>query len=283
MRAGFTRACALVLAVFFLLAGPAAAHHPGHGGGGGTGLFNPFSTLSRPPRTFVNLTFGFDSLDGNLGEVYTTQVSGEYALHRRFSLGARLPVTVVRGRFVQAEGLGDAALTIKGLAWESPKDRLFLSLGLDTAFPTGRESKGLGAGDVVFSPYATVSKGFERVDLFGTLGTSVAAAADARPSLDFALGANVPILKQGVGFDAFLAFQGSTTFANQVLTSGSTKAYLKPGVTIRPIEPLRISVGGKISVLDTLEVKPGETLPPTSPVLLTDVVYGFLFDLNYSF
>lgn len=280
MRIGFVCACAIVLS---LIVGTAAAHHPGHGSGGGTGLFNPFSTLSRPPRTFVNLTFAFDSLDGDLGEVYTTQVSGEYAVHRRFSLGARLPVLVVRGRFVDGEGLGDVALTLKGLVAEWPADRLFVSLGLDTSFPTGRESKGLGAGVVLLSPYTTVSKGFERFDLFGTLGTTVAAASDARPSLDFAAGVNVPILREGVGLDAFLAFQGSTTFASDELTSGSTKAYLKPGVTIRPIEPLRLNLGGKISVLDTLEVKPGVTLAPTSPVLLTDVVYGFLFDVNYSF
>lgn len=280
MRIGFVCACALALALFIQRA---EAHHPGHGSGGALGLFNPFSTISRPPRSFVNLTFTFDSLDGDLGEVYTTQLAGEYAIHRRFSLGARLPILVVRQDFVSSEGLGDVALTLKGLLWEWKESRTFLSMGLDTSFPTGRESEGLGEGDVVFTPYFTISKAFQVLDFFGTIGSTIVAGDDPRPSFDFAMGVNAPVLKGDVGLDLSLAFQGSTTITSEVLTAGSTKAYLRPGLTIRPIDPLALSLGGKVSVLDTMEVRPGEVLAPTSSILMTDVVYGFLFDINYSF
>lgn len=267
--------------MILICAATADAHHvSGHGGG--TTLFNPFSTLSRPPRTFVGYTFSFDSLDGDLGEVYTNQLSGEYAFHRRFSAGLRLPILSIRRTALPAQdGLGDLALTAKFLAGEWEK--LFLSIGTDLTLPTGSESKGLGEGAVMASPFVTLSKGFPFLDVFATLGSTVGFSSDPRPTLDFATGVNVPILKETPQLEAFLALQGSTTFSSDVLTSGSTKIYLKPGITISPIENLRFSLGGKFSVVDTLTLKSGVGLAPTSPVLLNDVVYGFLFDAHYNF
>jgi hypothetical protein len=273
--------CGSLALIVLVCTAVAEAHHlSGHGGG--TTLFNPFSTLSRPPRTFVGYTFAFDSLDGDLGEVYTNQISGEYAFHRRFSAGLRLPiVSIRRSRLVAQDGLGDLALTAKFLAGEWEK--LFLSVGTDVTLPTGSEAKGLGEGAVMASPFVTLSKEFPFLDLFGTLGSTVGFSHNPRPSLDFATGVNVPLLKKNPQLEAFLALQGSTTFSSDVLTSGSTKIYLKPGITVSPIENLRFSLGGKFSVVDTLKLKNGVALAPTSPVLLTDVVYGFLFDVHYNF
>ncbi|HCU23405.1 MAG TPA: hypothetical protein DF383_00165, partial [Deltaproteobacteria bacterium] len=131
---------------------PASAHHVG--GHGGPSYFNPFSTTSRPPRTFLSFTFSVDSLDANLGEVIRYQLSGEYAVHRRFSIGVRLPFLTVHERFLpESTGIGDVALTLKGLLWSRPAKRMSLSLGNAVSFPTGNEARGLGAGEVLFSPF----------------------------------------------------------------------------------------------------------------------------------
>ncbi|KAB2837915.1 transporter, partial [bacterium] len=121
----------------------------GHGGGG-SNFYNPFSTSSRPPRTFLSFTFNVDALDDGLGEVLRYQLAGEYAVHRRFSVGMRLPFLTIREKFLpRSDGIGDIALSFKGLLWSQPSSRMNLTLGGGFSFPTGNEAKGLGAGDVL--------------------------------------------------------------------------------------------------------------------------------------
>lgn len=279
------------LAALFCLAlvgmtglGQAMAHHVSGHGGGGSSFYNPFSTQSRPPRTFLSFTFNVDALDDGLGEVLRYQLSGEYAVHRRFSVGMRLPFLSIREKFLpRSDGIGDVALSFKGLLWSQPKSRMNLTLGGGFSFPTGNETKGLGAGDVLISPYLNYTAGLGPVDFYTTLGTSVAAADQASPTFDYQVGANIPVLKGKIPLHLFVAFQGSTSIRDDVFTSGSTKAYITPGLILYLRDDLITTFGARVSVLDTLSVKPGVALAKTSTSLLSDVLAGFNFNIDYFF
>lgn len=263
----------------------ALAHHTAGHGGGGSSYYNPFSTQSRPPRSFVSFTFNADVLDDSLGEVYLYQVSGEYAVTRRFSIGARIPFWSVQEKFLpQTNAIGDLGLTFKGLLWNHPGHRQNLTLGGSTTFPTGNESEGTGAGAVTFSPFLNYTLGFGRVDFYATLGSTVAAASDPSPSFDFNTGFNIPLIKGGaVPLHLFVGFQGSTTLADDVFTHGSTKAYLTPGLILYLKKNLITTLGARVSVLDTLHIKPGVALSKLSPALLSDVKAGANFNIDYFF
>ncbi|MFO1464185.1 MAG: transporter [bacterium] len=277
---------ALACAASCLLAGArnAGAHHVSGHGGGAAGFYNPFSTASRPPRTFLSFTFAVDSLDDSLGEVLRYQLAGEYALTRRFSLGMRIPFLSIREKFLpSSDSIGDLALSFKGLLWAKPERRMNLSLGMGTSFPTGDEPKGLGAGTVLFSPYLNYTLGLGPVDFYTTLGSTVAAADEASPTFDFNLGFNIPLVKGEIPLHLFVAFQGSTSIRDDVFRSGSTKAYLTPGLILYLNEHLITTLGAKVSVLDTLGVKSGVALAKTSTSLLSDVHAGFNFNVDYFF
>ena len=264
--------------------GHASAHHVTSHGGGGSGFYNPFSTQSRPPRTFLSFTFAVDSLDQGLGEVLRYQLAGEYAVHRRFSIGMRLPFLTIRENFLpRSDGLGDIALTFKGLLWALPKRRMNLTLGSGISFPTGSESKGLGAGTVLASPFLNYTMALGPVDFYTTLGSTVALASEASPSFDFNTGFNIPVIKGEIPLHLFLAFQGSTSIRDDVFTSGSTKAYLTPGLILYLRDDLIATFAARVSVLDTLKVKPGVALSKTSTALLSDVRAGFNFNIDYFF
>jgi hypothetical protein len=262
----------------------ALAHHTAGHGGGGSSFYNPFSTQSRPPRSFVSFTFNADILDDDLGEVYLYQVSGEYAVTRRFSMGVRIPFWSIQEKFLPGtNSIGDLGLTFKGLLWRHPAHRQNLTLGMSTTFPTGSESEGTGAGAVTFSPFLNYTLGLGRVDFYLTLGNTTAAASDPSPSFDFNTGFNIPVLKGKLPVHLFLGFQGSTTLADDVFTNGSTKAYLAPGVILYLKNNLITTFGARVSVMDTLRVKPGVALSKLSPALLSDVKVGANFNVDYFF
>ncbi|MCC6271977.1 MAG: transporter [Deltaproteobacteria bacterium] len=264
--------------------GQAAAHHVSGHGGGGSNFYNPFSTQSRPPRTFLSFTFNVDALDDGLGEVLRYQLAGEYAVHRRFSVGMRLPFLSIREKFLpRSDGIGDVALSFKGLLWSQPSSRMNLTLGGGFSFPTGDEAKGLGAGDVLVSPFLNYTAGLGPVDFYTTVGTTLAAADQVSPTLDYQVGANIPVIKGKIPLHLFVAFQGSTSVRDDVFASGSTKAYITPGLILYLRDDLITTFGARVSVLDTLEVKPGVALSKTSTSLLSDVLAGFNFNVDYFF
>jgi len=262
----------------------AQAHHVSGHGGGGSNYYNPFSSSSRPPRTFLSLSFGVDSLDNALGEVYRYQLAGEYAFARRLSVGVRLPFLSIREKFLpNSDSIGDVAVSVKGLLWSQPKRRMNLTLGNGFSFPTGNESRGLGAGVVLASPYLNYTMALGPVDYYATLGTTVGLASDPAPSFDYNTGFNIPLLKEDIPLHLFIALQGSTSLSDDVFTNGSTKAYLTPGIILYLRENLIATLGARVSVIDTLEVKPGIALAKSSTALLSDVEAGFNFNIDYFF
>lgn len=272
----------LCLLVGFVRA--ADAHHVTAHGGAAGGSFNPYAGQSRRPESYADLTFGVDRLDGGLGYVLTYQVAAEYAPWRRLSFGVRVPFLSIREKFLPAtDGIGDVALSIKGLVAEWPLRKLFLQAGTEIAFPTGDLDKGTGSGDVVFSPYLTLSKSSRWATLLISAGSTMAAADPVRPSADYALSAIVPITKGELPVDFSLSFQGSTAVQSGIFTGGSTKAYLRPSFVFHLSQKLLATLGGKFSVLDTLELQPGIALSRQSTAPLSDVQAGFLFNMNYSF
>lgn len=262
----------------------ARAHHVSGHGGGGSNYYNPFSSSSRPPRTFLSFTLGIDSLDAGLGEVYRYQLAGEYAFNRRLSAGLRLPFLSIREKFLpSSDAIGDVAVSVKGLLWSLPKRRMNLTLGNGLSFPTGNESRGLGAGVVLTSPFLNYTMALGPVDFYSTLGTTVALASEPAPSFDYNVGFNIPILKEDIPVHLFIALQGSTSFTDDVFTDGSTKAYITPGFIFFLRPNLITTLGARFSAIDTLEVKPGIALAKSSTSLLSDVEVGFNFNIDYFF
>jgi hypothetical protein len=262
----------------------ASAHHVSGHGGGGSNYYNPFSSSSRPPRTFFSFTFTADNLDQGLGQVYRYQLSGEYAFTRRLSVGARLPFLSIREKFLpDSDSIGDVAVSVKGLLWSKPERRMNLTLGQAFSFPTGDESRGLGAGVVLASPYLNYTMALGPVDYYLTVGTTVGLASEPAPSIDYNTGFNIPLFKEDIPVHFFVALQGSTSFGDDVFTNGSTKAYLTPGFIFFLRQNLIATLGVRVSVIDTLEVKPGVALAKSSTALLSDVEAGFNFNIDYFF
>ncbi len=261
------------------------AHHTTSHAGTGFALFNPFSTESRPPKTYIALDISIDELDDHLGSVAKYQLSGEYVVHPRVSVGARLPFATLNQDFLpQGSSLGDVAFTLKSLLWSAQDPRMGLTFGQVVSFPTGKKDEGYGAGNVIFSPYLTYSaQWFHQLDSFITLGTSVLAADQPAPSLDFSTGITVPIVNGKAPLKILLALQGSTALSSENLGAGSTKAFLNPALFWQLTPKLSTSLGARVSVIDTLQLKPGVILSPLSPLLLTDVKAGFLFNTTYAF
>lgn len=260
------------------------AHHVSGHGGGGSSFYNPFSTQSRPPKTFLSFTFNVDVLDDDLGEVLRYQIAGEYAVNRRFSVGMRVPFLSIREKFLpSSDGIGDIALSFKGLLWSRPERRMNLSLGGGFSFPTGNENEGAGAGTVLVSPYLNYTMALGPVDFYTTLGSTVSASSEASPTIDYNTGFNIPLIRGEIPLHLFVAFQGSTSVRDDVFTNGSTKAYITPGLILYLRKDLITTFGARVSVLDTLKVKPGVALAKTSASLLSDVLAGFNFNVDYFF
>src|SRR5262245_51263846 len=128
----------LALVLSCLAAGSAEAHHvAGHGGPTG-GSFNPILGPSRRPTSYADFSFGVDRLDGGLGYLLTYQLSMEYAVLRRLSVGLRLPFLSIREKFLpDTDNIGDVAVSFKGLIAEWPTLKTFVQAGAEVSFPTG--------------------------------------------------------------------------------------------------------------------------------------------------
>ena len=84
--------------------------------------------------------------------------SGEFRLHERFSLGARMPVAFIGfddGRGVL--GTGDGEVNGRVLFYASKHGGFILSGGLGVEVPTGVVEDGLGAGHIELAPFLVAS------------------------------------------------------------------------------------------------------------------------------
>jgi hypothetical protein len=234
------------------------------------------------PRPYAAFSFSVDFLDEDVGEVYTYQVSGEYPIHRRFSLGTRIPFYSVREEFLPSnDKIGDVGLLMRGVLWGSESQTLLV--GQDVTFPTGSDTESLGAGVVTFNPYLSYLKTFGFIDLYGQSGIVVEAASAINPTLIYQVGLSFSIVRKGLPVDFLLAFQGVSYLASDMFNDGSTKGYLLPGFILKFTKQLEGTFLGKISILDTLKLKPGLSTDDIGVSLLSDVEAGFGFNINYEF
>lgn len=282
------RAQRLLGLICFLVVGgfgarPLWAHHSmGHSAAPNTP--HSYASQARPPETFLNFNTTADRLDGGLGYLWAYQLAGEYTVSRRFSMGGRLPVLSIREQFLpDTDGLGDIALSLKGLVAERLERRFALHAGTEVSFPTGSASKGTGAGNVMAAPYCTVTKGFRYGSAAIEVGSTMAIAHHPRPSIDYAVSAILPLVTHTLPVDLVLAFQGSTVTSSDTFSAGSTKAYVQPAFAFHVKPPLLATFGAKFSVIDTLALKPGITLSRQSTAPLSDVRVGAFFDIHYAF
>lgn len=259
----------------------AHAHHTaGHGMSGPS--FNPITSV-RTPKTIVGLGVNADSLDSDQGYAVAYKISGEYALNSRWSLGAIVPVSTVRTTGLQHTGLADVSLLAKGVLWQNMEEKIFLLGGTSVSVPTGNKNSGLGAGDVLVSPSLTVAKGLKRLNLFSSVGSSVAMTHEVRPSLDYAVGSVVTLVPGEYPLEAVFSVQGSSIFGSNTFQNGSTKIYLSPALIFPMTTSSRLTVGGKFAVVDELKLKSGVVLSSNSTALFTDIRSSVFTNLDVFF
>ena len=279
----------VVICVMWLAKSAGAHHVSGHGSRSGNGIaslgsFNPISSQSRRPETFLDYSFNVDRLDGSLGYVLIHQWSGEYSFRRRFSVGGRIPLLSIRENFLpDTDGFGDLAISFKALVGEESRKGFILNAGSEVSFPTGSESKGTGSGSLMLAPFISLSKAFKPISLFFALGSTLALENPISPSLDYSASVMLPLVTGALPLEMLMALQGSTVVASRTFTEGSTKVYFKPALALHLTQKTLATFGAKISVIDTWVVKSGVTLSRLSTVPLGDVEAGFVFDINYSF
>jgi hypothetical protein len=117
----------------------------------------------------------------------------------------------------------------------------------------------------------------------GLVGTTLGLSEVVRPALDYGASVIFAAIRGPLPIDFFLSWEGTTTLASDTFVAGATKAYLKPGLILHLTPKLLVNLVAKVSVLDTLELKPGLVLAPQSTVPLGDATAGFSLGINYSF
>lgn len=273
------RVYSFVLCISFVLSLNAHAHHSsGHGMSGPS--FNPISSV-RSPKTIVGFGVNADALDADQGYAVSYKLSGEYALTRRLSMGASLPLNTVRTTGLQNTGLADMSLLAKGILWKREKNLFLGSLSL--SLPTGLKNSGLGAGDVLASPSLTFIKSIQRLSLFSSVGSTLALAREVRPSLDYAVGTLITLVKGEYPLDAVLSLQGNSIFGSNTFQNGSTKLYVSPALVFPLGENSRLTVGGKFAVADDLKLKSGVALSTNSTALFTDMRASVFTNIDFFF
>lgn len=262
-----------------------AAHHPAHAVSlRATGSYNPFLRGEGGLNNRVNYTFDWSHLDNGAGDLFLNQVEGEYAIVDWFSVLLRIPVVSLQMNFRPSKtGLGDVAFGLKGRVLQEGEHQLIL--GSDFSFPTGNRNDGTGAGAVIAAPFLAYQYDFGPVQVYSSMGTGF--ELDNNPELTLLpeAGIAVPIVRQGIPVSAFVSLRGQVFLGDETFTQGSSKVYAVPGLIIYPLGPdgLSLMLSGTFSVVDTLEVTPGEILSNDSLALTQDVLVGATFQINYSF
>jgi mono/diheme cytochrome c family protein len=169
---------------------------------------------------------------------------------RRQMFEIRVPFSVIRDdNGTRQAGIGDVAFALKSALVASYQYQSILSVGLETAFPTGNQDKGLGTGVVVFEPFLAYGQGLPW-DSF--LQAQVGAGL---PTKD-AAGAENEVFAAGVLGTSFLAGGGYgrafspmiEAFAARELTSGAP-------TTLDLIPELQVSVSRRQHILACLGVR----------------------------
>jgi hypothetical protein len=274
----------LLALVYFLLALPSAWAH--HGGGGAAGnLFNQTLTgrlLS--PNTNVFFTFQANSIDEGVGTFFLYQIDGEYALNRRFSIGATIPVWTVRQKFTPDNTkLGDVMLRLKGELWRHAQGTANLLMGLDTSFPTGNDEVSLGAGAVGFLPYFSFNKNFKVLQIYTKVAGSFEVDGAVNPTLGYEMALVFPVYQGKPVLDLLLGYQGFTFVDGDTFVEGSSKGYLVPGLFLGLSDHWETSFLTRISVLDTLGLKEDIETKNFVTSFFSDLEFGFMFNLGYRF
>lgn len=257
-----------------------------HGSGGGSALTGGQTALDRiePPRTNVNFTFEFNSLDNDAGHTLLYQVSGEYAFLQQFSIGALIPVwTAENALLPNNTRLGDVGLLFKAQAWASESLGMKLLTGLNTFFPTGNDDISLGAGTYTLSPYVTFLKDWQRIGVFLNLGSAFEIGEAINPTFTYEAGVIGKVLGGKISLALILSFQGVTFIDGDTFTDGSTKGFLQPGVELGLGEHWTMAFLGRISLLDTLNLKSNIAFNDFATGLYSDIQGSFVFNLGYQF
>ncbi len=259
-------------------------HHTSGGGGGGLEFMDPMAAVLRPPRTTLSYSLTVDSLDEGRGTVLQNIFSAEYAVIPRFSLGLRVPFMSIRqSSRPPADGIGDIALLMKGRLWQGRSPRNSLTLGQGISFPTGDATNSLGEGNVEFFPFLNGTAGLGPIDLIAAFGGTLPATSDPDTDLVYSLGIQIPVSRGTLPVNFLVSFQGITFLQSDVFAGGSSKAWVVPAFVFFVRKNLPMSIAGKFSVLDTLGLRQGVVLNPTSTDLLSDVRFGVNFNMNYFF
>jgi mono/diheme cytochrome c family protein len=95
----------------------------------------------------------------------------ENRLGPRFQYELEFPLRPTPTKEGHGAGVGDVVVSGKYVIAFNPARLLIVSGGLEAAFPTGSEGKGLGSGTTVFSPFVTFGKAYS----FGTFQSRLSA------------------------------------------------------------------------------------------------------------
>lgn len=262
----------------------AHAHHTaGHGG-------SPiaFSGLTgndvHAPKTLIGIGFAGDVHDEDLGYQLNAQLYGEYAITPRIGVGAYLPFQSIRDPFrANTDGISDMVFTMKGVVWESPRNMWGVMLSNAVSLPTGNASAGRGGGKVAIAPGVTVMHQWEHAHLFASTGVTTSLASAGQPTIDYVVGGSVNLKPHYPMLDLCVHWQGHTIASSSVFTSGSSKGFVSTAVLVQWNAHWRSTIGGRVSVLDTLSIRPDVTIGRDAAALLLDVKAGGFMNVEFLF
>lgn len=263
------------------------AHHPGHGSSVSSGVRSLAGVLSgnglTKPVSQVYASFELAQQDESLGQIYTYQLGGEYALSQRLSLGGMIPFRYIDSNFRSARGnIGDVEVSGKYLLLES-RD-LYFYLNSAWTFPTGNENQGLGRGAVSQSIDGFLAYNLKEWTLFAGTGLAFGYESNWDPQWQMIVGASSPkVLAKRIKFS--LSLLNSLFLKSDVFQNGSGKLFVQPQIHVDIDKKGRLvaTVGGRVSLFDYLSKKSGVTLTNSDNALLSDIKYAGNLGLNYYF
>jgi hypothetical protein len=274
----------LVVFVLVLFAPLARAHHPSHGASLGTSSSHPFILGADLPRLRLSYNFEWLHLDNDAGNLFLQQLSGEVGVLDWLSVTARVPVNSLQlSARPDKTGLGDIAVGGKLVLFDGPS--LALIFGTDLTFPSGSRSSGTGSGSVSSAHFLSLTNDWDWLTLFAGAGTQYLWDNNPEPTLSINGGLAVPIKRKNYPISFFTSVDADIVLADEVFTSGSAKVYLRPGFIFYTGEDKRLSltVSGKFSIADSLEVKAGQAIASNSLALTKDSFAGVNADIHFSF
>ena len=91
------------------------------------------------------------------GTAASTEIAYEHRLGSRAQYELAVPIEMQHpDGSGWARGLGDVAFAVKGVVFHDSST--ILSVGMETAFPTGSDTQGLGSGTTTFEPFAAYGR-----------------------------------------------------------------------------------------------------------------------------